>query len=165
MIVHIVGIIAMLCIIFSVQMKHKDKFLILQISGALFFGIYFILLGGYAGGITNAILVFQGLIAFYFLKQDQTVPKYIIGILLSITFISSLYVVNSFLDVLPLLGVVISLIIYLQSSEQRIRLLSLILAVWIPYNIYFEAHFSLITSIFFLVSTLIAIYRYDLKKT
>jgi len=165
MLVHTVGILAMLCTLLSIQMEHKNKYLLFQILGAIFFANYFLLLGGYAGVLTNSIMLVQGIIALIYLKQNKEVPKLLIGLLLSLTVISGFFIVNNLLDILPLLAVIVALIIYLQKSEKRIRYLSLIMAVWIPYAIYFQAHFSLITSIFFLISTLIAIYRYDLKKT
>ena len=165
MIIHLIGILAMLSILLSIQMKTKDKYLILQIIGALFFATYFFKLGGYSGTLTNSILAFQAITALIYLKQAKEVPKIIIGALLTITLLSGFYIVNSWIDLLPLLIAVTALVIFLQNSEKRIRYLSLLLALWIPYAIYFDAHFSLITSIFFLISTLIAIYRYDLKKT
>jgi len=163
--IHIPGFIAMFCIIASIQMKTKEKYLYFQIIGAFSFGAYFLLLNGYTGVLTNLLLCIQALIALYFLKKNTDIPKWVMITLFSITVLFGFFIIDRWLDLLPLLVAVTTLIIYFQSKEKMIRYLSLILAIWIPYAIYYNAWFSLITSVFFLVSTLIAIYRYDLRKT
>jgi len=139
---------------------------VLQIFGNVAFIINLFLIGAYTGAIIGTILVFASLIMLWYLKKAQEMPvAYIYWIVIPIL-LSGLSVAESFIDILPVIAALLLLFTYAQKKEKNIRRLSIVVTLfWIPYNIYFGALFPLIGNIIFLVSTVISILRYDLKKT
>ena len=84
-------------------------------------------------------------------------------ILLSI--LASVVTFKSWIDIVPLASAILHTITIIQEKEKRIRYINLSsLVLWIPYYIAFYAWANLATCLCILVSNIVSIIRYDIKK-
>ena len=165
MIIHFFGLIGMILIVSSIQMKNKDKYLLLQLLGNIAFVINFVMLEAYSGALISTIIGTQALTILLYLKNNKEAPNIVIYTFISIVLISAFILVRNVIDLLPILAALTMLFIFLQKQEKNIRKLSITISLlWIPYAIYFNAYFAIATNVIFLISNIISIIRYDFKK-
>lgn len=72
---------------------------------------------------------------------------------------------ESWIDVIPLISVILHTITIIRIQESRIRLINLSnLLLWILYYVVFMACANLFTNLCIVVSNVISIIRYDIRK-
>jgi hypothetical protein len=162
----IVGFAAMIMLVLSYQQKTRKWILICNITARSLFILQYILLFAFEGmaldlvGIVGSVLAQQ--------KEKKLIQKHqklvVIGVNALIVGIGLAMYRNLF-SLLPLVAVLLQIDALWCSKEKHVRLLSL-LAVpwWLVYNIYCSAYGSVAGDLMSLVSLLIAMFRYDLKK-
>ena len=162
----IVGFIAMAVLVLSYQQKTRKWILICNIAARSLFILQYILLFAFEGmaldlvGIVGSVLAQQ--------KEKLLIKKYQTPIVIGINvliIVVGLAMYRNFFSLLPLVAVLLQIDALWCSKEKHVRLLSL-LAVpwWLVYNIYCSAYGSVAGDLMSLVSLLIAMFRYDLKK-
>jgi len=161
----ILSFIAMVINIVAVQLKTKKQILLAIVAANIFFVISYILLGAYVGAITCVILIIVIIINTILEDKGKTTPKILICIYSIIYILIGIATFNSFIDLLPIVASILFILTLSQSKEKYVRLLILgNLILWIIYDFFVSAYLTCVSDLFVISSTIIAIYRYDIKK-
>ena len=156
----IFGTIALVILIYSFQKNEKDELLKLQVFSSLFFSIQYIFLNA----ITGCLMNFMTLIRNMIFRKSKNIKYLIIVIILMI--LLSIISYNGPISLLPTIAVILYSIAIWQNNLTITRIVEVIsCTLFIIYNIKFYAITGLISTIIELLSALIAIFRFDLKKT
>ena len=162
----VVGFAAMLMLVLSYQQKTRKWILICNITARSLFILQYILLFAFEGmaldlvGIVGSVLAQQK--EKPLIRKNQT--AIVIGVNALIIAVGIAMYRNLF-SLLPLVAVLLQIDALWCSKEKHVRLLSLLAGPWwLVYNIYCSAYGSVAGDLMSLISLLIAMLRYDLKK-
>lgn len=149
----------------SFQFKKRGNVLKTQIFANIFYTLEYIMLDAYAG-VNNSLFGITRSILFYiFDKQKKKCPSYVAVIFLSLVVIFGFV---SYTDVFSILPVIISIIFFVALYTEDMKLYRKVAAVasilWIIYNVAVHAYVSVFDYTIELISSLVAIYRFDIKK-
>ena len=162
----IVGLIASIIMITAIQVKEKKElFLILNIIVKILYGINFALLNEYAGTVTQLIGLIITVIAYIYTKRKLDIPKWLTYIFISITIICGIITCKRLVGIMAIVCGITYALIVSSKNMKKIRKLNFIQALlWTIYDFIIGAFTASISSAFVFISTIIAIFRYDLKK-
>lgn len=170
----IIGVIAMMFNIISYQGKNPKTVIALQLCGAMFFSINFLLLDAPVGGILNIIAAIRALVFFFRDKFKADKIYWLIGFIISYI---SVYILNFtvfgkeptafnlIIEILPVIGMLALNIGFLLKDSSKIRKCGLISSpAWLIYNIIAGSWGAIICELFTLISIFVGMFRHD-KKT
>lgn len=168
------SIAGLACIVASYQQKKKSALILCQLVGGTLFGIHYLLMNAYAGFLLNIIAVFRALV-FYkenLPKKAGNVWVCVFHVLCLAAYAAAFLLfdteptpINFLLEVLPVIGMFSLSISFNMTGAKEIRRLGMISSVcWLIYNI---AHLSIggiACEAMCLVSIIVGMLRYDIKK-
>ena len=161
-IAQIFGIIALIVLVLSFQKNDKDTLLKYQILSSLFFAIQYLFLNAISGCLMNTMTLIRNLI---FRKFKNKIPLIYLIIVIFLMIILSIFSYNGPISLLPATACIIYSIAIWQSNMTIARVAEVIACVLSAiYNVKVLAISGLISIIIEIISVLIAIYRYDIKK-
>lgn len=161
----ILSLIAMVINVVAVQLKTKKQILLAIVAANIFFVTSYILLGAYTGALTCIILITVIIINTILEDKGKKTPKILIGIYSIIYIVIGIITFNSLIDILPIIASILFIVTIRQEKEKYVRLLILGNSIsWIIYDFIVSAYLTSISDLFTIVSTITAIYRYDIKK-
>lgn len=161
--VQALGLVGIAVNIIGIQLKNKRNILIAFTVANVIFGISFILLKSYSGGVICLIAAVQTIIKYLFDNKNKKFPLYLIYLYLIISAVCGLLTYQKYIDILPVICSVLYIISILQNKESNIRLIVLLnIVLWTIYDIYVGFYTAGINDIMLSVSTIISIYRYDI---
>ena len=162
----IIGLIASIIMILAIQVKEKkDLFLVLNILVKILYAINFALLTEYAGTTTQIIGLVITIIAFVYAKKKIDIPKWLTCVFVVITLISGIATCKRLVGIMAIVCGITYALIVSSKNMKKIRGLNFIQSLlWTIYDFIIGAYTASISSAFVFVSTVIAIFRYDLKK-
>jgi thiol:disulfide interchange protein len=159
------GLLAAIALICSIQMKNKKTILIFMILGNGFFVINFIILHAYSGALICLVATIQTIISYIKTNNNKDFPRFLIFLFLLIFLICGLCTYKEIVDIIPIICSILFSLLIIQKKESNIRILTIFNALtWIIYDILVGAYTATFCDIFLLISAVIAIFRYDLKK-
>lgn len=157
--------IAAILMIIAIQMKEKEKLLILYAIGLLAFSFSFFLLDGLSGSVVCFIMGVQMLITYQYTKRKQETPKLVMYVCLLLALISGVMAYKNIYSILPIVCSIIQTAIALENDMKKLRILRFtILGCWLLYEVIICAYAAIISDTFGIISTLIAIFRFDILK-
>ena len=158
----IFGFTSLIILIISFQKNSKKTLLKYQIVSSSFEAIQYLLLSALSGCVMNITMCIRNLIFF---KYKEKIPNiYLIFIIIVMT-ILSLISYNGAISLLPCIGSIIYTIALAKSNITITRITNTITCIlYLIYDIKVLAIAGMISTITELISTIIAIIRYDLKK-
>ncbi|MBR4073669.1 MAG: YgjV family protein [Clostridia bacterium] len=169
-----IGIVAMTFNILSFQQKTSKKVIGMQLFGGIFFSINFFMLGAIIGGIMNVIAAFRAIVYINKKKfrSDNIIwlvifiSLYIISYILTFTvFGKEFNLLTGAVELLPVIGMTASTISFRFESAKIIRKLGMICSPsWLIYNIVNFAVGAIICEAISILSIIIGMIRYDIKK-
>ena len=161
-------------IVASYQQKKKSSLILFQLFGCGIFCIHFFMMGAYTGALLNGIGMIRSM-AFY--KEERTrragtiwtvvlIAMYIAAYILTFTvFGTPATATNLILEALPTVGMSVLTISFNMTGAGIIRILgSSHSCSWLIYNIAHRSIGGALTEAMSLISIIIGIIRYDLKK-
>ena len=168
------SIAGLLCIVASYQQKKKSTLILCQLAGGALFGIHYLMMGAYAGFLLNVIAVVRALV-FYkenLPKRAGDILVYLFHCLCMVAYVLTFTLFgtepttgNLVLELLPVIGMFSLSTSFNMDGAKEIRMLGMVSSVgWLIYNI---AHLSIggvACEGMCLVSIILGILRYDLKK-
>lgn len=161
----IIGIIAFLVFISSIQLKNKKKFLILQLIANFLYGIQYVLLITPEAAYMNFISVIRCFIFYLYEDEKKKPPVLILIILLSLITLVGCFTINRWIALIPVAITIIYTISSWQKNMKIIRLCFTIAACfWIIYNLSVGAYTSLIGNAFELISGIVSMIRFKNKR-
>ena len=169
-----VGIVAMVFNILSYQGKKQSTVITLQLFGASLFAINFFMLGATVGGIMNLMAAFRAIV---FVNKKRFKAESVWWLIIFITMFVTAYVltftvfgktftpINALIELLPIIAMTVSTIGFRNGSAKAIRYWGLIGSPsWLVYNICNFAIGAIICEVVSLISIIVGIIRYDIKK-
>ena len=169
-----IGIVAMALYIFSFQFKTKKSILTVQLFSSMLFMVHFGLIGAITGSILNGIGALRALVISSRPKKwamhKAWIPFFFVCYFASyaltfLVFRREPTVFNLLLELLPVAGMIVTTFAFLSEKERGVRLLSLVNSpLWLTYNAVSGSIGGTLTESFSLVSILVAIFRFDIKK-
>ncbi|MBE5821104.1 MAG: YgjV family protein [Clostridiales bacterium] len=162
----IIGFIGLVFLVTSLQNNKKGIVLFFQIFANLFYGLQYILLNSLSAGLMSLVSLIRCIIFFYYeKKKNTTTPKVLFSILILCIVLIGIFTYTNISSLIPIIATILYTYAIWQKDLRIFRILTCLIAcLWIIFNFNVGAYVILIGSIFELISGLIAIYRFDIKK-
>ena len=161
----IIGILLIILNVISMQLKKKKNIVFVLLLINLLAAINLMMLGSYTGSIICFFAVIQIIINNIFERKDKEIPKVILGIYIIISIICGVITYKTIFDVLPIISSILFTITIIQKKEKNIRRIHLInMSLWVVYDFISAAYTNVISDSITLVSDLVGIYRFDIRK-
>lgn len=168
------SIAGLLCIVASYQQKKKSALILCQLAGGALFGIHYLLLGAFAGFLLNIIAVVRALV-FYKGNLPKNVGDLLVYLFHCLCMVAYVLTFTAFgtaptptnliLELLPVIGMFSLSTSFNMTGAKEIRALGSVSSVgWLIYNISHVSIGGTACEAMCLVSIIIGILRYDLKK-
>ena len=159
------AIIACLLNVISLQCKKRRDILLFFVIANVFGTAGLILLNAYAGAIIQFLFGVQTLINYILDKKDKKITWKLVTVYMIMSIVASVVTFQHLMDIIPLASAILHTLTIIQTKESRLRLINLSsLVLWLPYYIYFDAIANIVTCLCIVVSNVISIYKYDIKK-
>lgn len=173
-IAQIIGVIALFANVLSYQQKKQRTVILYQLVGSFLFAIHFFPLGGYVGGMLNGIGVVR---AWIYANKEKTHAESRWW-LLTFSLVSVAVYVCSFtlfgteptfpnfvIELLPVIGMVVSTVGFSMKDAKAIRRLALIVSpLWLIYNCINFTLGGIICEVISLISIVSGTLRLDIKR-
>ncbi len=165
----IIGLVAVALFLLSYQMKKRKNIILVNAASRALYILQYLLLGAFSGAVLDILGIVSSVVAER--KHTSFVKRHLkliflsvnFGIILSGTIIA---IINkSFLDILPIIGVLFHTSAFWISNEKIIRRVSLLGSpFWFIYNFLSKAYGSSIGDILSMVSIITAMIKYRETK-
>lgn len=164
-IAQILGIIGIIINVISMQLNDKKKILICYIAANWIFAINFYLLNAYTGAIICFISGFETFINNLYNNKSKKIPKWLIFIYFVVSVTLGIYTYSAFVDFIPIIGSILFIGAISVNKESTIRKVTLInMIMWTIYDIFVKSYFAAISDFLMMISSIIGIFRFDIKK-
>lgn len=164
-IAQVFGFVAFILYTLSLQFKKKRNILNTQIIANTFYALEYLMLNAYAGLNNSLFGIMRSLLFSVADKKRLKLPLYV-PILFTIIVLIFGYV--SYTDLFSIIPVFISIAFFIALYTNNLKIYRLIAALasglWIVYNYHVLAYIGVFDSVIELTSSLIAIYRFDIKR-
>ncbi len=164
-IVQILGFVTLAIFVLSLQQRGKEGFLLWQTAGTLLFVAQYILSNQVTGAVTFSIVAVRGLV-FYLYKKKGMKPSLIVLVMfMSVLAVSAVFTWQNLFSVIPLAATLVKTWSTWQDDMKWVRRTSLLSqAVMILYNLTAAMYSGALTEACNLVSTCIAVWRFDIRR-
>ena len=157
--IQIVGLIALILGVVSVQFKHRRNILLVQLSASVTWIIHFLLLGATSGAVMNAVGALRTY--SYYVCRSEPRPSWLPWSIAVLAAIVTVATWQGMLSLLPLSAMLLAIYALWQKSEQKIRFyLTLCVPLWFAYNLTVMSYAGMASDLLALISGVIALYRY-----
>lgn len=169
-----IGLVAMAMNLISYQQKKRKAVIGFQFFGSLLFGINYFMLGAVVGGLLNCVGVIRAVV---FLQKERfhgAHPAwlwgfsvcYVLSYVLSFTvFGMPLEIKNLTVEILPVIAMIVATYSYRLREAKDIRRFGLVCSpLWLVYNICNFSIGAICCEALNLVSIVVGMLRFDLKK-
>jgi hypothetical protein len=178
-IAQILGIFGMVFMISSYQVKSQRGLILVQLFGAAFFFLNFLLLGIASGMVlAGMVLNFIGILRCIVFSNKEKfhadnkawligfVASYFVAYVLIFTVLGvETTVENMIIELLPVIGMTSSNIAFFKNDAKSVRLLGFITSPsWLVYDVFRFSIGGILTEALSLVSIIIGLIRYDIKR-
>ena len=161
----VMAILGILCNIVAMQLNKKKHIMLFYILANWLFAVNFTLLNAYSGAIICFVAGFETFINNIFDFHHKKVPNWLIAIYIMISIGLGCWTFNKFIDVLPIMASIVYIFLINLKKESAIRKFTLMnISLWIIYDFSVKSYSAGINDFLLILSTLIGIYRYDIKK-
>ena len=169
-----ISLIGMALNVLSFQRKEQRQIVFMQLIGSTFFGISYIMIGAYVGGLLNAVGMIRAVA--YWQRERFRAEKiywvYGVGVaslcvyaLSFAVFGTELSAKNLIVEMLPAIAMILSTVGFYLGSARAVRFIGILCSpMWLTYNLFNFNIGGIITECIALVSIIIGIVRHDLKK-
>lgn len=165
LITQILGLIGTILAIIAMQLKEKKKIIILFTIGNFIYAVSFTLLGAYSGAAICFIAAVQTAITYVYESRDKKLSELMILFFIVTQIIAGVFTFIKVIDILPVICSILYVFSIIQKKERNIRILLFSnVFLWIIFDVYVAAYTTMISHLFIIVSTSIAIIRYDVIK-
>lgn len=161
----IFGILGIIASVLSMQFKKRKHILIVLLLLNLFSALNFVFLGSLSSAYVCFFAIIEMIINYIFEKNNKDVSKSVICIYIIINIILGMISYKTLIDILPIACALLYCGTILTKKETNIRKLMLVnQSTWLVFDIVVKAYTFSISNILTIISTLIAMKRYDYKK-
>ena len=151
--------------VISMQCKKRKQILFYLIIGNIIGAVGLIFLKAYAGALIQFVFGLETFVNYMLEIKGKKNTPLLVAFYILLSIIVSIITFNSWIDIIPLISAILHTITIIQEKEKSIRYINLSsLVLWIPYYIAFSAWANLATCLCIVVSNIVSIFRYDLRK-
>lgn len=162
----VLGTLGIVSMVLSVQFNSKKQVLGFQIAANSLFAFQYLCLNAISAVVMSFVAALRCIVFFVFENKGKKVPIWVLGIFLVLITVLFVFLKRGVIGVFPLVCTFIYTIGIWQKNLNVFRVITLITAsLWIGYNVYYHAYPSLVGNIFEVITSLIAIYRFNLDDT
>ena len=169
-----ISIIGMAINVLSFQRKEQRQIVFMQLIGSTFFGVSYVMIGAYVGGLLNVVAMIRAVAYWQRERFHAEKIHWVYGIAaaslcvyaVSFTlFGTEPSVKNLIIELLPAIAMVLSTVGFYLGSARAVRFIGTVCSpLWFIYNIFNFNIGGIIAESIAIVSIFIGILRYDLKK-
>lgn len=162
----ILGSIGIITLFISIQYNGKKQILEFQVASNIFYGLQYLCLNAISAMLMSIVSLVRYVIFFVFENKNKKVPIYVLVVILALIIVTSVFLNYGVMELFPVLCTLLYTIGIWQKNLNVFRIITLITAcIWIGYNVFVGAYPSLIGNIFEVITSLIAIYRFNLNES
>lgn len=158
-----IGFVAFVLSLSIFQVNKRSSMLRIQLSACFLYAIHFFMLGAFTGAAVNVAGVARNFLfeKFRSAKHSWVLPIFFISIFFAVAILTW----QGPRSLLPAIASIGGTLAVWQKNPRMIRLLSLLSPpLWLIYNVLSGSYPGILSEIFLLTSTLIGIYRFDIRK-
>jgi len=160
----VIGVLAIITWIISIQNKDKKGILIYQIVANVLYGSQYFLLGAYSASLMNLISCLRCLVFYFEDKKQGKISNFSLILFTFIILLLGIITYNGLISILPIIAGLLYMYSIWQNNLTTTRYLFIINAlIWLCYNFTIGAHVNIIGNIFEILSGIISIIRFRRK--
>ncbi len=160
----IIGFIFLGIAVYSFQFKEKEKLMRYRILSRILASIHYILIGAYAGFISQFIETFANLFA-YKLENTKQTNKVVMTFFIILFILFGIIIYQDIYDILPIIVAVVTTIIIYTKGTDSIRTSQFFLVpLFFIYNIVNLSYAGMITDVLVIISCTLGKIKFDNKK-
>ncbi len=164
-IAQVFALIAFILYVLSLQFREKKKTLLFQVIANVFYALEYLMLNAYAGVNNSLFGITRSLLFTVADKMKIKLPGYVAFVFIAMVIVFGFI---AYTDIFSLIPPFVSCILFIALFVDNMRIFRLASAMaaglWIIYNSVVGSYVGIGDSIVELISALIAIYRFDIKK-
>ncbi len=162
-IAQVLGIVGVISLFLSILYNNKKQIVILQIISSLFYGLEYLFLNAIPAMIMSFISLLRCIIFYLFERKNKKVPVIVLIIIILAIILIAKFLNYGVMGYFPIICTLLYTIGIWQKNLNLFRIITLIVScIWIGYNIYVGAYPSLIENIVEIITSLTAIYKFNL---
>ena len=159
-----IGFLGLALGILAFQFKKHRGIVLCKMSSELVFSIQYILLGAWTAAVLDFISVIRNMLFCSLVKRGRSTTPVIIGFGLFVV-ATGIATFDGWLSLLPIGAKLLTTISYGMKNERLLRFITLPSCIlWSIYNLYVGSIGGALGDMMTLVSLLIAVYKFDLRK-
>ena len=160
-----VFIIFSFALILSICIKDRKKSLGVQSLNCLFEAMYSFTINAFTGAFLSIINFIRTFIFMQSLKIKRNIYVFILIMFESIIVLNCIYTWNGIISLLPTIGSIIRTYCLWQSNMKLVRISGITTGILYGlYYLYYQSWFIVAGDIILLITSIISIYKYDIKK-
>ena len=161
----IFSILAFMALILSICIKDRKKSLGVQSLNCLFEAIYSFIINAFTGAFLSIINFIRTYIFMQSEKIKRKIYVFVLIIFVSIIILNCIYTWNGMISLLPTIGSIIRTYCLWQSNMKLVRISGITTGILYGlYYSYYQSWFIVAGDIILLFTSIISIYKYDIKK-
>lgn len=161
----ILSILAFIALILSICIKDRKKSLGVQSLNCLFEAMYSFTINAFTGAFLSIINFIRTFIFMQSLKIKRNIYVFILIMFESIIVLNCIYTWNGIISLLPTIGSIIRTYCLWQSNMKLVRISGITTGILYGlYYLYYQSWFIVAGDIILLITSIISIYKYDIKK-
>ena len=161
----ILSILAFIALILSICIKDRKKSLGVQSLNCLFEAIYSFIINAFTGAFLSIINFIRTYIFMQSEKIKRKIYVFVLIIFESIIILNCIYTWNGMISLLPTIGSIIRTYCLWQSNMKLVRISGITTGILYGlYYSYYQSWFIVAGDIILLFTSIISIYKYDIKK-
>lgn len=161
----ILSILAFIALILSICIKDRKKSLGVQSLNCLFEAIYSFIINAFTGAFLSIINFIRTYIFMQSEKIKRNIYVFILIMFESIIVLNCIYTWNGIISLLPTIGSIIRTYCLWQSNMKLVRISGITTGILYGlYYSYYQSWFIVAGDIILLITSIISIYKYDIKK-
>lgn len=158
------GVLALLLMMLSYQLKSRRKLLILQMVSNSCFVIHYYMIGAYAGAVMSLANVAR---SFVFSQNDKKwgQSRIWLYVFIVVSLVGGIVTWNGPLTILVIAATLVLTVALYSTNQKFMRMMFLLPPLlYISYNLANKSIGGIGSDVFCLISAIVAIYRFDIRK-
>ena len=163
--IRVLGIIGLILCIIPFQFEKHKHIVLCKMVSEISFAFQYILMGAYTGALGDLVSGLRNFLFYKFVEAKRSTVPLIIAFSILVVVIGAMSW-NGAISLLPVVAKVLTTISYGMKNERLLRIITLPSCIfWILYNVTVGGWEAMIGDFLSLCSILIAIYKFDIKKS
>lgn len=162
--IQLIGFAGLATSIAAFQFKKHRSIVLCKMASELIFALQYILLGAWTAAVLDGISVIRNTLYTNFVKRGRSTTPIVVGFCLFVV-ATGIVTFDGSLSLLPIAAKLLTTISYGMKKEKLLRFITLPSCImWTIYNLQVGSLGGALGDTLTLISLLIGIYKYDIKK-